>query len=70
MTCVFECFQSIVTFWKNYMISCVWWVPFFGEDSFMFNFVGYGLVTKSHGAGCTFEKVGGESKMSKDECEF
>jgi len=31
---------------------------FFGEDSFIFNFVGYGLVTKSPGAGCTFEEVG------------
>jgi hypothetical protein len=52
------------------MNSCVWRVPFFGEDSLIFNFVGYGLVTKSHGVGCTFEKVGGESKMSKDEWEF
>jgi hypothetical protein len=43
---------------------------FFGEYNFIFNFVGYGLLTKSHGAGCTFEEVGGESKMSKDECEF
>jgi hypothetical protein len=43
--------------------------PFFGEDSFIFNFVGYGLVTKSFEAGCTFEEVGGEIKMSKEECE-
>jgi hypothetical protein len=43
---------------------------FFGEDSFIFNFVSYGLVTKSHGARCTFEEVRRERKMSKDECEF
>jgi len=42
---------------------------FFDEDSFIFNFVGYGLVTKSLEAGCTFEEVGGESKMPKEECE-
>jgi hypothetical protein len=42
----------------------------FGEYSFIFNFVGYGLMTKSHGARYTFEEVGGESKMSKDECEL
>jgi hypothetical protein len=45
----------------------------FGEINFIFNFVGYGLVTKSLGAGCTFEEVGQgageESKMSKDGCE-
>jgi hypothetical protein len=43
---------------------------FFGEYNFIINFVGYGLMTKSHGVRCTFEEVGGESKMSKDECEF
>jgi hypothetical protein len=32
-------------------------VTIFGEGSFMFNFVGYGLVKKSFGAGCTFENV-------------
>jgi len=46
----------------------------FGEDSFIFNFVGYGLVTKSLGG-----RVGGlrahlrrcsKKKMSKDECDF
>jgi hypothetical protein len=28
---------------------------FFGEYSFIFNFVGYGLMTKSHGVDSTFE---------------
>jgi hypothetical protein len=32
-------------------------VTIFGEVNFMFNFVGYGLVKKSFGAGCTFENV-------------
>jgi hypothetical protein len=29
----------------------------------------YGSVTKSLGTGCTFEEVGRENKLSKDECE-
>jgi hypothetical protein len=39
--------------------------PFFGEDSFRFNFVGYGLMTKSLRAGCIFEGVGGQAKCQK-----
>ncbi len=35
----------------------------FNEDSFIFNFVSFGLVTKSRGAGCTFEEVGDENKI-------
>jgi hypothetical protein len=31
--------------------------------------MGYGLVTKSSKARCTFEEVKGKCKMSKDECE-
>jgi len=42
---------------------------FLGEDSFIFNFVNYGLVTTSPGVGCTFEEVKGKNKMSKDEFE-
>jgi len=41
----------------------------FGEGNFIFSFVGYGLVTKSLGVGCTIEEVAKEKKMSKDECE-
>jgi hypothetical protein len=44
-------------------------VTIFGEGSFMFNFVGYGLVTKSFGVGCTFENVVKKKSKSKDECE-
>jgi hypothetical protein len=36
----------------------------FGEKSFIFSFVGYGLVRKSLGATCTFEEV-----AEKTECE-
>jgi hypothetical protein len=42
---------------------------FFGEDSFIFNFVNYGLVTTSLGVGCTFEEVNGKNKMSTNEFE-
>jgi acyl CoA:acetate/3-ketoacid CoA transferase beta subunit len=37
----------------------------FGENNFIFSFVGYGLVTKSLAAGCTFEKV-----AEKTKCEY
>ncbi len=42
----------------------------FGENSFIFSFVGYGLVTKSLAAECTLEKVAEKTKMSKDEYEY
>jgi hypothetical protein len=35
------------------------------ESSFIFSFVSYGLVTKSVGAGCTFEEVGEKIKCPK-----
>jgi hypothetical protein len=37
----------------------------FGENSFIFSFVGYGLVTKSLATGCTFEKVAEKTKCGK-----
>jgi hypothetical protein len=40
-------------------------VTIFGEGSFMFNFVGNGLVKKSFGARCTFEDVMGKKKFVK-----
>jgi hypothetical protein len=43
-------------------------ITIFGESSFMFSLGGYGLLTKSLGAGCTFDKLT-KNKMSKDECE-
>jgi hypothetical protein len=32
-------------------------IAIFGESSFIIGFVGYGLVIKLLGAGCTFERV-------------
>jgi hypothetical protein len=37
----------------------------FGEKSFIFSLVGYGLVMKSLGAGCTFEEVAEKTKCQK-----
>ncbi len=67
MTCVFECFQSYCCILKElheflYMIVAM---IIFGENNFIFSFVGYGLVTKSLAAGCTFEKV-----AEKTKCEY
>jgi hypothetical protein len=37
----------------------------FGESSFIFSFVGYGLVIKSLEVGCIFEKVEEKTKCQK-----
>jgi len=37
----------------------------FEESSFILSFVSYGLVTKSLGAGCTFEEVAEKIKCQK-----
>jgi hypothetical protein len=37
----------------------------FGEGNFIFSFVGYGLVTKSLGVGCTFDKAVEKKKCQK-----
>jgi hypothetical protein len=68
---ILNVFNYIVKFWKNiWIFALLGVVTIFGEGSFMFNFVGYGLVTKSFGAGCTFENViNFFFKKSKDECE-
>jgi hypothetical protein len=39
-------------------------ITIFGE-SFIFSLQGYGLVTKSLGAGCTFEKLKEKTKCQK-----
>jgi hypothetical protein len=51
MTCVFEFFQSHCHILKKIheFSSMMDTLTIFGEDSFIFNFVGYGLVTKSLG---------------------
>ncbi len=49
MTCVFECFQSHCHILKKlHKVLCMMGaLTIFGEISFIFNFVTYGLVTKS-----------------------
>jgi hypothetical protein len=42
----------------------------FGEYSFIFNFVGYGLVIKLRRARCTFEKVEEKTKCQKMNVNF
>jgi hypothetical protein len=48
--------------WILHMICAI---TIFGESSFIFNFVGYGLVIKSLGTRCTFEKVEKKTKHQK-----
>ncbi len=65
LTCVFECFQSHCHICKElhellHMISAI---SIFGENSFIFNFVGYGLVIKSLGAGAHLKR-----RESKKKC--
>jgi arginine exporter protein ArgO len=45
VTCVFECFQSIHILKKLHEFLCMMGA-FFDEYSFIFNFVGYGWMTK------------------------
>jgi hypothetical protein len=41
----------------------------FGKNNIILNFVGYGLVTKSLGVGCTFEEVAKKTKCQKMNIE-
>jgi len=41
----------------------------FGDGSFIFKFVSYGLMTKPLGIGCTILQGGRESKTFKGQCE-
>jgi hypothetical protein len=67
MTCVFEWFQLFKYILKElheylYMMGAI---IIFGEKSFIFSFVGYGLGMKSLGAGSTFEEVAKKPKCQK-----
>jgi hypothetical protein len=48
VTCVFECFQSYCCILKELheFLCTIGAVVIFGENNFIFSFVGYGLVTK------------------------
>ncbi len=67
MTCVFECFQSHCQIGKELheFLSMMGVIIMFGKSNFILNFVGYGLVTKSLGVGCTFEEVAEKTKCQK-----
>ncbi len=67
MGCAFECFQSHCHIFKElYEFLCMMdALNIFGEDSFIFSFVTYRLMTKSLGVGCTFKKVVLETKCRK-----
>jgi len=67
MTCVFECFQSHCHILKELhdFLHMMGFLKHLG--SFIFSFVGYGLVTFK--ARCTFWGGGGEHKMLKVERE-
>jgi len=45
-------------------------ITIFEESSFIFSFVGYGLMIKLLGAGCTFEKVEEKTKCQKMKVKF
>ncbi len=64
MRCAFECFQSHCHIFKeSYEFLCMMGaLTIFGEDSCIFSFVTYRLMTKSLGVGCTFKKVVLETK--------
>ncbi len=72
---VFECFQSHCHILKKlheflHMMSPI---IIFEKNSFIFSFVGYGLITKSLEsleAKCTFEKVAEKTKCQKINCEI
>jgi hypothetical protein len=59
VTCVFECFQSQCHILKELhdFLHMMGAITIFEKNNFIFNIVNYGLVTKSLGAGCTFEEV-------------
>jgi hypothetical protein len=59
MTCIFECFQSHCHILEELheFLRMKDAITIFGENIFKFSFVGYGLVTKSVGFGCTFEEL-------------
>jgi hypothetical protein len=75
MTCVFECFQSHGHILKKIHEFFVYdgchnhfWRK--KKKKFIFNFVDYGLVTKSLGARCTFEEAVEKTKCQKMNVNF
>ncbi len=72
-TCqVFECFQSHCHILKKLheFLNMMSAIIIFEKNSFIFSFVGYGLMTKSLEARCTFEKVAEKTKCQKMNVKF
>ncbi len=67
MTYVFECFLSHCQILKELhdLFCMMGYITSFQKNSFIFNFVDYGLVTTSFGARCTFEEVAKKTKCQK-----
>jgi hypothetical protein len=67
VTCVFECFQSQCHILKELheFLHMMGAITIFEKNNFIFHIVDYGLVTKSLGAGCTFEEVAEKTNCQK-----
>jgi len=65
LTCVSECFQSHCHTFKELHEFLMCAVTIGGETRFIFSFVRYGLVRKSLGVGCTFQKMAQKTKCPK-----
>jgi hypothetical protein len=67
VTCVFECFQSQYHILKELheFLHMMVAITIFEKNNFIFHIVNYGLVTKSIGAGCTFEEVAEKTNCQK-----
>jgi acyl CoA:acetate/3-ketoacid CoA transferase beta subunit len=69
---VFEYFQSQCHILKELheFLHMMGAITIFGKNNCIFNIVNYGLVTKSLGAGCTFEDVAEKTNCQKMNMNF
>ncbi len=64
--CIWMFLITLSHFERSTWILCMMGaITIFGESSFIFSFVGYGLVIKSLEVGCIFEKVEEKTKCQK-----
>ncbi len=65
-TCIFECFQSQCHILELHIVLCMKSaLTIFGDGSFIFKFVSYGLMTKPLEIGCTIYEVANKAKRLK-----
>jgi hypothetical protein len=66
-TCIFECFQSQCHILKelHFFVGMMSALTIFGDGSFIFKFLSYGLMTKPLGTGCTIWEVAEKAKRLK-----